>query len=529
MSSLDKYRFTGSDKFSIKDFDTSDTGEFNDREEAVDEFVKNLRAINKLQQKLYAERKEGVIFIFQAMDAAGKDGVIRTVFSTLSPHGVKEFCFKVPSSEEASHDYLWRFWSALPPRGNISIFNRSYYEDVLVGRVHKLYENQSRPDRLRKVDIIHQRYGQIKDFERYLFNTGTRVVKVFLNVSKDEQARRFISRIDTPKKNWKVSSGDIAEREYWDEYMEAFEAMVNTTSTKNSPWYVVPSDHKWYSRLIVSRIVLHTLKDMNPEYPVIESDELEAAKQFRQKLAESIENYTEEEDGEAEEFSKTGDIAADILLDEEMQKIGEKKEMLKDNGFRAVQELLARGCILKSTDEIVSAVAGADYEEAADTDITDEDGLPGEEEPAVEDGPEHEAALEAARERFGLIPAVKLSDKEKALIEAIESLRMADENADFYSVCNIMDVRPSKLDKIVSDAVVKGIADIGEDSFLCVTDVGYKSLCTGKKDRKEEKKFMRFLECLSTQELKDFMELCDDFTVNGEDEQPEECPETCGD
>ncbi len=329
--SIDKYRYSGSRKLNISKFDPADKGEFSDREEAVDEFIENLRKINKLQQKLYAERKEGVIFIFQAMDAAGKDGVIRTVFSTLTPHGVKEYCFKVPSSEEASHDYLWRFWSALPAKGNISIFNRSYYEDVLVGKVHELYRNQTWPDRLKDIDVISQRYSQIRDFEKYLFNTGTRVVKIFLNVSKDEQARRFISRIDTPKKNWKISSGDIAERGYWDEYMKAFEKMINTTSTKDSPWYVVPSDHKWYSRLIVSRIVLDTLKEMNPQYPETDPDELESVMEMRQALIDSLENPLEESSETGDEFSKTDAYAADIVLDEEEQKIAQDKENDENN------------------------------------------------------------------------------------------------------------------------------------------------------------------------------------------------------
>ena len=164
--SIKKYKFTKENSFNITDFKTKDKGEFKSREEAVEEFISNLKEIHLLQQRLYAERKEGVIFVFQAMDAAGKDGTIRTVFSTLSPHGVKEFCFKAPSAEELSHDYLWRFWSALPAKGHISIFNRSYYEDVLIGKVHKLYENQLVPDRLKNVDVIAKRYKEINDFER---------------------------------------------------------------------------------------------------------------------------------------------------------------------------------------------------------------------------------------------------------------------------------------------------------------------------------------------------------------------------
>lgn len=301
--SLKKYKFTKKNSFNIKEFKTNDKGEFSSREDAVEEFVENLKEINVLQQKLYAERKEGVIFVFQAMDAAGKDGCIRTVFSTLTPHGVKEFCFKAPSTEELSHDYLWRFWSALPARGNISIFNRSYYEDVLIGKVHKLYENQIVPDRLKNVDVIQKRYKEINDFEEYLYNNATRVVKIFLNVSKDEQAKRFISRIETPKKNWKVSEGDIKEREYWEEYQEAFETMINETSSEKSPWYVVPADRKWYARLIVSRIVLKTLKEIDPQFPNISDENFEKIQAYKETLLESVddEKYKLERNTVAEE------------------------------------------------------------------------------------------------------------------------------------------------------------------------------------------------------------------------------------
>jgi PPK2 family polyphosphate:nucleotide phosphotransferase len=241
------------------------------------------------------------------MDAAGKDGVIRTVFSTLSPHGVKEYCFKAPTAEELSHDYLWRFWSALPARGNISIFNRSYYEDVLIGKVHNLYENQIMPERIDKENLIETRYREINDYEKYLYGTGTRVVKIFLNVSKDEQAKRFISRIDVPRKNWKISEGDIKEREYWDEYQEAFETMINKTATKNCPWYVVPADRKWYARLIVSRIVLETLREVDPQFPVVSDEDMERIEEYRESLVNSLSEYQkmkflkESDDAEANE------------------------------------------------------------------------------------------------------------------------------------------------------------------------------------------------------------------------------------
>ncbi len=355
----EEYKYVGRKKFDIGKFDTSEVGGFSDRSEAVDEFVRNLLKINKLQQRLYAERKEGVVFVFQAMDAAGKDGVIRTVFSTLSPHGVKEHCFKVPSSEESSHDYLWRFWSALPARGNISIFNRSYYEDVLIGKVHRLYENQILPDRMREGDIIKQRYTQIKNFERYLYDTGTRVIKIFLNVSKDEQAKRFISRVDIERKHWKISEGDIKEREYWDEYMEAFETMVNSTSTSLNPWYVIPADHKWYARLIVSRVVLATLEEIDPQWPSITEEELQHIQSNRQALVESLSGEYEKPEKVPAAFAKPGILAARIVETEERSKIVEKVMENKARSFAAIEKLLEEQPVIGSLDAVIDAVAHA--------------------------------------------------------------------------------------------------------------------------------------------------------------------------
>ena len=367
---INRYAYKGKRRFDISKFDCADTDGIKNRGAAVDEFVENLLAINKKQQKLYSERKEGVIFVFQAMDAAGKDGVIRTVFSTLSPHGVKEFCFKVPSSEEKSHDFLWRFWSALPPRGFISIFNRSYYEDVLVGKVHAFYKNDIVPERMQKADIIEERYRQIVDFERYLYETGTRIVKIFLNVSKEEQARRFISRIDTPRKNWKVSSGDLKEREYWDEYMEAFETMVNKTSTPRSPWYVVPADHKWFARLLVSRIVKKTLEEINPQFPVLDEETKASLSDYRNKLIESLgDKGYQEAEKQPTEFADPSYIPAEILQRELLEKQKADDDEIKEKGFNAVRKLLASNCIIRSTQEIVDAIAGTDDEEEDELDI----------------------------------------------------------------------------------------------------------------------------------------------------------------
>lgn len=285
---IDKYKYYGKKKYNKNDFSTNETGEYASKQEAMQKFYENLNKINELQQSLYADRKEGVIFVFQAMDAAGKDGAIRAVLSCLSPQGVVESSFKQPTKEELAHDYLWRFWRALPEKGCISIFNRSYYEDVLIGKVHKLYENQACAERCKGQDIIKQRYSQIKNFEKYLYENSIRVVKIFLNVSKEEQAKRFISRIDIPRKNWKISESDILEREFWDDYQDAFEDVINVTSTKDSPWYVVPADHKWYARLVISQIVVDTLTDMNPSFPTTNEDELEKVANYRKELVKSL-------------------------------------------------------------------------------------------------------------------------------------------------------------------------------------------------------------------------------------------------
>lgn len=222
------------------------------------------------------------------MDAAGKDGAIRSVLSCLSPQGVTETSFKQPSREELGHDYLWRAFKALPEKGEIAIFNRSYYEDVLISDVHKLYIQQSMADRINKKDIISQRYKQIKDFEHYLYENSIRVVKIFLNVSKEEQAERFISRIDEERKTWKASISDIEERKYWDEYQKAFENTIKHTSSKEAPWYVVPADHKWYARYAISEIILSTLNEMNPQFPEVSQNDKEYLEEVRKDLMNSL-------------------------------------------------------------------------------------------------------------------------------------------------------------------------------------------------------------------------------------------------
>ena len=279
-----KYRIDGSEKFSIKKTSTDETSLCKDKKEAAEKMEKNNQRILELQDKLYADKKEGVIFLFQAMDAAGKDGTIRAVLSCLSPHGVHEAAFKAPSSEELAHDFLWRIEKEVPAKGEIAIFNRSQYEEVLIGKVKKLYESQANAKRIDLDKVIETRYKDIRHFEEYLYHNNVRTVKIFLNVSKDEQAERFLSRIAEPEKNWKFSESDWTERKYWDGYQEAFECAINATASKENPWYVVPADHKWYMRYIVSEIILKTLEDMNPEYPEVTQERLDAFEALRTEI-----------------------------------------------------------------------------------------------------------------------------------------------------------------------------------------------------------------------------------------------------
>lgn len=249
---------------------------------------KNFEKIGELQRRLYAEKKEGVIFLFQAMDAAGKDGTIAAVLTCLSPHGVTESAFKAPSSNELAHDFLWRIEHEAPMKGEIAIFNRSHYEEVLIYKVRKLWKNQANADRIDPDKIMDYRYEDICNYERYLWHNNIRTVKIFLNVSRKEQARRFLSRIEEPEKNWKFSGSDFEERKYWDKYQEAFEEAINNTATKEAPWYVVPADHKWYMRLIVSEIILHTLKEMDPHYPEVTEDRLAQFGEYKKILEKEL-------------------------------------------------------------------------------------------------------------------------------------------------------------------------------------------------------------------------------------------------
>ena len=283
-----KYCYDGDHPFKLSTCSTDETSLCVDSQDAEAKMAENNRRIDELQAKLYAEKKEGVIFLFQAMDAAGKDGTIRAVLTCLSPHGVHEAAFKAPSSDELAHDYLWRVAAQVPAKGEIAIFNRSHYEDVLIGKVKELYRSQANARRIDLDKVIEHRYEDIRNFEAYLYRNNVRTVKIFLNVSKEEQAKRFLSRIEEPEKNWKFSGSDYEERAYWDAYQEAFESAINATSTEHCPWYVVPADHKWYMRYVVSEIILATLKDMDPQYPEVTEERLAAFAKYREELLKEL-------------------------------------------------------------------------------------------------------------------------------------------------------------------------------------------------------------------------------------------------
>ena len=281
---IKKYRYNGEKKFHLEDYNTSDSAEFLSKEEAQAQLNENQEQMAQLQDRLYAENKEAVLIIFQAMDAAGKDGAVKHVMSGMNPQGITVHNFKQPSSEELDHDYLWRAMRVLPERGNIGIFNRSYYEDVLVVKVHDLYKNLPLPDRCKTDKIFKQRYQQINHFEKYLHQNGIRVVKIFLHLSKEEQKQRFLERIDDPEKNWKFSESDIAERAHWEEYQAAYQDAIRETSTKNAPWYIVPADKKWFARLLISQIIVETLQDIDPQHPELPEAKRALLQQCREQL-----------------------------------------------------------------------------------------------------------------------------------------------------------------------------------------------------------------------------------------------------
>jgi PPK2 family polyphosphate:nucleotide phosphotransferase len=278
----DTFRVDKGKHFRLKDYDPADTGHWKSKEHAADALEKGIARTADLQDMLYAQNNWALLLIFQAMDAAGKDGAIKHVMSGVNPQGCQVYAFKAPSEQELQHDFLWRTTRDLPERGHIGIFNRSYYEEVLVVRVHPdILKGQRTPPSLVGNKIWEERFEDIRCFERHMARSGTVIRKFFLNVSKKEQKKRFLERLDEPEKNWKFSSGDVKERECWDDYHEAYEEMIANTATEHAPWYVVPADNKWFTRLVISTVIVDTLESLNLAYPKVsaaKSKELEAAR-----------------------------------------------------------------------------------------------------------------------------------------------------------------------------------------------------------------------------------------------------------
>ena len=266
-------------KISLKDYSTDDTGDFKDKSAAKKRQKENLDEMQDLQDMFYAFDRYSMLLIFQAMDAAGKDSTIEHVMSGVNPQGCQVFSFKQPSANELEHDFLWRTYQALPQRGRIGIHNRSYYEEVLVTRVHPEFLLNQRLPNIRTVEDVNQefwqqRYQSINEMERHLTHNGTVILKFFLNVSKEEQKERFLKRINRPDKNWKFSMSDMEERQYWDDYQHAFEQAIHHTSTDYAPWHIIPADHKWFMRAAVSEIITDKLKSLNMHYPQVTEEQL---------------------------------------------------------------------------------------------------------------------------------------------------------------------------------------------------------------------------------------------------------------
>ena len=282
------FRVSKGKDFRLKDIDPNDTLEFTkeaDKPRAKEALALGVATLAELQSKLYAQDKWAILLIFQAMDAAGKDGAIKHVMSGVNPQGCQVYSFKSPTSDDLDHDYLWRCMKRLPNRGYIGIFNRSYYEEVLVVRVHPAFlAKQKLPPKLVTKRIWDERFEDIRNFEQYLTRNGIVVRKFFLHLSKKEQQRRFLDRIDDPLKNWKFSANDASERDHWSDYMNAYEQMIQHTATKEAPWYVVPADNKWFTRVIVGAAVIDALADLDLAYPAVSKDKLKELAAAKEKL-----------------------------------------------------------------------------------------------------------------------------------------------------------------------------------------------------------------------------------------------------
>lgn len=285
-----QFKVPATQSISLTSYDPKFRGEFKNQKAAKKQLKDDIKQMSDLQYQLYAENKQALLIIFQAMDAAGKDSAIKHLFSGVNPQGCEVHSFKQPSANELKHDYLWRHYKTLPERGKIGIFNRSHYENVLVTRVHPeflLTENLPQIQSVKDItdNFWKERYQQINAFEKTITNNGITVIKFFLHISKEEQKKRFLARIDNREKNWKFSSADIRERMFWDKYQDAYEKAISKTSTDWAPWYIIPADKKWFSRVAIGNIIVETMKKMNIRLPEISEDEAKALETAKKKLA----------------------------------------------------------------------------------------------------------------------------------------------------------------------------------------------------------------------------------------------------
>ncbi len=270
---LKDYCFDGKKVLKLREMPTG-AGAYADRKEELTARTKeNMARAAELQERMYAARQEGLVFALQARDAGGKDSLIKKVFSRLNPMALKITSFKAPNRTDLAHDYMWRINRAMPERGIIGVFNRSHYEDVLVVQVHQMQRDYNLPPRCKTEDFFQRRYRQLNNWEQYLWENGYRMVKVFLNISEEEQKQRFLDRVELPAKHWKLSAGDMKERALWEEYEKVFESCINATGTEHAPWYVLPADDKWFARYLMSEIIVKTLEDMDPQFPPLDAEE----------------------------------------------------------------------------------------------------------------------------------------------------------------------------------------------------------------------------------------------------------------
>lgn len=281
---LNRFLVKPNSKLDLSKIDTAYSANLKSKDEGKKLLQENIKIMRELQSKLYAQDRYSLLLVFQAMDAAGKDGTIKHVMSGVNPQGTQVCSFKQPSTNELEHGYLWRINKELPERGKIGIFNRSHYEEVLIVRVHNLIKFQRLPEQYVNDDIWEQRYRQINDFEKYCYENGMIILKFFLHLSKEEQKKRFLSRIDDQSKNWKFSSTDLKERGFWDAYQKAYQEAISATSKKYAPWFVIPADKKWFMRLVVSEIIVDAMKKLKPEYPKLSKEQIEQLKKAKEEL-----------------------------------------------------------------------------------------------------------------------------------------------------------------------------------------------------------------------------------------------------